>query len=923
MKKSTLLLLLILSSTLFGNNQLLPKESSVIEGQLDNGFKYSIMHNPKPKKRAEFRLLVKVGSLEEQEDERGLAHFIEHMAFNGSKHFKKNELVDYLESIGVQYGGDLNANTGFERTVYKLTVPLEKDNVEKSFQIFSDWAGGLTFDKKEFDKERGVILEEERLRNGVGLRVYHQYNQLLYGNSSYIKREPIGTREVVKNVSVEKAKAFYKKWYRPELMHFIVVGDFNTTKMEEKIKETFSSLSNVNHVATAPRKVLENNTTRMKVVWDKELTTNSMELYYLDELEETRTKSDLRRGIVDGMMIRLFNDKAKEQIEKENPKASIINFNSSGINKNRGFYKFITTSKEKDELAALTELYTLMFSFEKYGFAQNALNRLKEQMLSSNEKSYRRIHDQTSSSLVSSLLFYAQSDSIFVDYDEEYKLTKSLIKDIKLSEINALYRKILNYNDKIILFTKSKDANITMENIEQIVKEAEGKVEDVSQEKALPKTLAIPDLNSSKILSRSYNKELDIHTFTLENGIEVSFKQTDFTKDNIQLQAFSFGGESLYDADKLLELERSTLFVESSGVGAYSSLELSKILSNKSISLSTSIYPRSDSIDGAANSKDIESLFALLYLRLSEAKVDKKVGKNIKNILKTRADEVLNSPQVRFRREAQKYYYLDDPRIQFENRKNIEAFDESRMLANYKDRFSDMNNFKFIIVGDVSLEKIEALCQKYLGNLPTKMRKENFVKREETYRKGAVRFERNNNSENITHLSVEYKSKVPYTLKEGLIANALGEILTIRLRHLIREDKSGVYGIGADVSLDRLETNSEGTIHFSCDPKREKELLSMVYKKIEEIKEKPVSKEEMDVSKKAFLTYYETAQRKNYFWISMIEKDYKKIYPLTSINKMEGLVKSITAQDILTLANKIFSKDRLELILRPKEKATK
>ena len=922
MKK--LLLLLLFSYLIYANtttSELLPKEKSVIEGELDNGFKYSIMYNKKPKDRAELRLLVKVGSLEENQSELGVAHFVEHMAFNGSTHFKKNDLIDYLESIGVQFGGDLNANTSYERTIYMLTVPLEKDNLERSFTVFSDWAGGITFDREEFNKERGVILEEARLRNGVGERIFKQLEPLIFKNSPYFHKEPIGKKEIIKNIPVEEAKAFYKRWYSPELMHFVAVGDFNTTKVENMIKETFGTLKRRSHPKRVARIIPENNVTRIKTVWDKEITSNSLDVYYLDHLEPMLTKRDFRRGLIDSMMTKLFSIKAKEQIEKENPKATIINFGSTTFSKYRGAYAFSASYKDGEALSALKELYELIFSFQKYGFSKNDLDKVKAEMLASNEKSYARVHDQTSGALSSDLLFYARNqDQTFVDYDVEYNLKKEMIKDIKIEEINALFRKFLNFKDRVIIIQNSTGKRYSKEKVLKTIEEAKGHLTDVSKTKKLPNELKVDELKSKKIFNESYNKKTDIYEFTLENGLKVAFKKTDFTKDRVRLKAFSYGGESLYNADKLLEVRNATTFVTNSGVANYSMLELNKILSNKSINIGFRIHSRTEELIGNANKKDIESMFALLYLQLTKPKIDKRVTNNIKNILKIDATEALNNPKTQFFREVKRYYRKNNERIVFETNESIENYDEEEMLEIFKDRFSDFNNFVVMVVGDISYDKVKALSQKYLANLPTKKRDETFIKIDIPHRKGNVEFSRNYNSENISHIILQYESKVPYSIKRGFIAEALQKILNTRLRKLIREDKSGVYGIGVSIGLDVLEVKSHAVISFSCDPKRKEELVEMVKEAIEEIKAKPITKEELDVYKKSYEIEHKRDLRLNSYWLGVMEMHYKLGNAFESAYSNLDVVKSITAKEVQTLAQKIFDKDRIIMQLNPKKK---
>jgi len=919
MRKIILLLITLFITSLTAKEQLLPTEKTLIEGQLSNGFKYTIKKNSKPKNRAEFRLIVKVGSLEEDEDQRGIAHFVEHMAFNGTKHFKKNELIKYLESTGVKFGAHLNASTGYEKTIYKLTVPLEKDNLEKTFLVFQDWASGLNFNPKEFDKERGVILEEARMRDTAGFRIYNKSKKLFYGNSRYMDRLPIGKKDIIKNISVTRAKDFYNKWYRPEFMHFIAVGDFNTTVVEKMIKKYFSPLKNKNHAKRASREIKDNNTTRVLSVTDKELTSNSLSVSYVDKLEDVRTKNDVRKALIETMMYQLFNMKAKEQILKPNPKATSIGFTGENINSLKSTYTFNVRYNSGDDKLALKELYDLIKSFEKYGFSQNDFELLKKAQLKLNEKEYKRISDLYSSTIASKLVNYALHHSIYIDYEYRYRLKKELIKDIKLSEINALFKKVVNIKDRFILFVNTDGTKISKE--EAIKTIAKTKAEDLTKVKKLPSKLLDKPLKETKIVSKKYNQKTNSYLYTLENGIKIMFKQSDFDKNRVQLRGFSFGGYSLYDVKDLDNAKKASSFIDKSGVGEFTNIDLSKILAGKNISINSRISKLTEDIYGFANSEDIDSMFELLYLKLTKPVIDKRVEKNEKKVLKFRAKERLRNPKNRFSQDITKWYKKNNPRIIFDTPQSIDKLDSNKMLEIYKDRFSDMNNFDFAIIGDINVSKIEKLISKYLGNLPTKEREESFIDRKLDYKKGKQIYIKNYNNENISNIILLYQSKVSYTQKNDFILRAMESILNVRLRELIREDKSGVYGIKVSTNLYRLEKNkSEAYIRFSCDPKRVDELISYVYQSIDKIKKELVSDKELNVYKKKFKVSYETNMRENSYWLNQMIDSYKFNKPLEDIYQLPNLVDSITKEEIKDMANQIFGEDILQGELNPKDK---
>ena len=914
------MVLMMIGFTMLQAEEELPKDKHLIEGTLDNGFKYVIMKNAKPKNRAELRLVVKVGSLEEDDDQKGMAHFVEHMAFNGSKHFKENELVKYLESIGLRFGSHLNASTGYERTLYKLTIPLEKDNLEKSFLVFEDWAGGLSFDKKEFEKERGVILEEKRQGDRVGLRLYNNYKSLLLGSSKYVDRLTIGDTEIIKNIPLQRVKDFYNDWYRPEFMHFVAVGDFDVKEIEAQIKKHFSALKNKSSRKRVLREIADNNRTRVQFVTDKELTGNSFSVQYIDRLLSRRTKKDMREELVEYMMFKLVNMKAREQLLKKNPKATSMGLSSSTINKTKGSYSFNVSYRGTDEKLALHELYALIWSFEKYGFSKENFKLVQREKLADNEKWYQKLEDRYSSSLASSLVSYTLLDSIYVDDIEDYKISKKLISEIKLEEINASFRELLKIKDRAIIFANTTGNKLSKEAVIKTIEKAKEDAKDFTKVKKIAENILPKELNSTKIVSKVFHKKGEFYEFVLENGIKVAFKQSDFSKDSVRLEAFSLGGYSLYKVEDLDNAKKSSGFIAQSGAGEFSVLDVSKILSDKQISTSISISHLTENIHASANSKDIESMFQLLYLKLTQPKVDEVVANNRKDQLIYNVEQSTRDPKQKFTKEYALTFYKNDPRIRFDTVERVKKLNNSKMLEIYKDRFSDMNNFTFVIIGDIKPDRVEALIAKYLGNLPTKRREEQFNDRERDYLKGKQTFSRAYNNKNITKVGITFNGKLDYTKKRAFMLEAIDSILGIRLRAVIREEKSAVYGIGVRSYISRLGRNRLiSNIYFSCEPKREEEVVSAILDEIEKLKKEGVTQKELDTYKKKFEVRHETDLRENKYWLSKIIATYKYNSSLDyEIFNLDKVLNTVSKEDIKTLANRLFNEDRMVKSLKPK-----
>jgi len=917
--KNILYSILLVVSVL--HSKTLPTEKSLIEGKLDNGFKYTIKRNPKPKNRAEFRLLINVGSLEEEDDQKGIAHFIEHMAFNGSKHFKKNELIHYFESIGVKFGSHLNANTGYERTLYKLTIPLEKDNLEKTFLVFTDWASELSFDTKEFEKERGVIVEEARSRDNLGLRLYNKSKKTTLGNSKFMNRLPIGDIDIINNISVQRAKDFYDRWYRPEFMNFVAVGDFNVTKIEILIKNHFSSLKNKSHKKRASRDIPDMNYTQVLSLTDKELTHNLLDVQYVDETIYVKTEENLRNGIIETMVYMLFNMKAKEQLLKNNPKATSIKLSVGHISSHKSSYAFSVNYQANNDLAALQELYELILSFKKYGFSKDNLALIKKHILGLNEKEYKQSSDMKSVSIASSLLKCMENSYVYVDYESKYNFKKKFIKEITLEEINQKYNKIITIENRIIRFMNTTGHQISKQNVLSSIKKAQEHLTDYSKAEKIPKKLLNKSLISKKIISQKYHPKTEINEFLLENGIKVLFKKTDFKKDKVILQGTSFGGQSLYDIKELDSARKASYFVSQSGAGKFSVLDIHKILVGKKVTASASLSGLTENVYGSADNQDIKSMFELIYLKLTQPKINKIILENRKKYLKSKLEKEEKNPKIKFNKELALFYYQNNPRIQYDTNKSIDNLNRRKMLKIFKDRFSDMNNFVFLIIGDVELKTIKSLSCKYLGNLPTKERMENFIDREKPYLEGKQKFSRAYNNENISNIMLLYKSKLSYSLRTELIFDAISSILKVRLREVIREEKSGVYGISVNTKLSKIEKNrSEISIQFSCNPKRRAELISEVNKVIAKFKENPVSNKELTIYRKKFNKEYETDMKNNYYWLSkMIYSARDNNMSLDDIFELPKILSEISADEIQDMVNKIFMKNVLQVELNPKE----
>ena len=923
MSKKIYVFLFMSFSMLFAQEMLL-KEKSIKDGVLANGFKYSIVKNSKPKDDAEIRLYVGAGSLDEAENQRGLAHFIEHMAFNGIKHFKKNELISYLESIGMVFGGDLNANTGYERTVYMLSLPLKGDNLNKALTVIRDWTDGLNFDAKEYDKERDIILEERRLRDTVNKRLSDQYLKLFYGNTLYSERDPIGLVDVIKNSKVEIAKSFYDTWYRPELMHLVIVGDIDVNEVEKIIQEKMSSIKSKSKVQQVKRVAQDMDKTTILSVTDKELTANSVNIFYTSNIEPMRTVSNKKDILKKTIIEILINLRVQEQMLRDNPKAmEMITFQDT-VSKNRSVRGFVATYKKGNGLGALEELYSFMSSFKNYGFSLENFTLAKKLIVENVEKSHDRLKDMQSKNIASILIESIENNSTYIDYEYDYNLTKKLLNEITLEDINKKYVDIVNIKNRIILFKDISAKKFNDKEVLDTLNKANDEAKDLSKVLKVSSSIIDDNLTSSKFVSKAFNKELGLYSYVLENNISVDFKPNSKNKNLLELQAFSEGGFSILKDEELKDSKNTTNIVMQSAPAKWTDIELKKIMTGKQADVSLSIERFGEKITASCNTKDMETMFELLYARVTKPKVDKRVLENMKIILSNNLKQLSNNPQFIFAKDVIESYYYNNPEIKFMTLDDLVNLKANAILKLYEDRFSDLNNFHFVIVGDAKVEQIEKLISKYLANLPVKNRVENHSTTAYAHPKGDVVITKYYNTENKANVSVQYTGKVLFDVKNNLKSMIASNILSIRLRNLIREEKSGVYGISVNAELvHELKDEVLTTIKFVCDPKRKDELLSSIYSAIDKFLKDGVSDDELKKLKKMIHLEYKTQIDKNAFWVEGIMASRRFNTPLNNIIEFPNIIDSITVDDIKTISNSLFSKDRLVSVLMPKKDENK
>lgn len=893
----------------------LPLDKSFIQGELKNGLRYIIKKNDRPKNMASFRLVVKIGSLEEDDDQQGVAHLVEHLAFNGTKHFEKNSLIKFLESLGVDFGSHLNASTSFKETTYKLQIPLQNDNLEKSMLIFSDWASGIKFTQKELNKERGVILEEKRASNTLGYRIFKQVNNEILKNTRYTTRYPIGKEDVIKNINLKRVRNFYDTWYQPRFMNFVIVGDFEPKKVEKLIKKYFSTLKNTNDLKTYTRDITKQNEHIFKVFSDKELTKQSINISFFAPYRQNQTIQDLKNFLIKRLAIILFNLKAKEIALQKNPSAKNIGFYSYKATNNTEQYSFVTEFEKP--LKAYKQLLDLIYTLEQNGFSEADFKLALNSIESQNKNMIKNYKNTQSSRFVIDLAYLLANNEPILDTIKILNLSNKLIKTISLKQVEQQFKQILNIKSKLTYFISLK--SIDLNETKKYLINAKKNLKKPTKEASLPKDIEL-NLKPSIIKQKIYNKENDFYEYTLSNGVKLIYKYNDYEKNMVELDAFSKGGSSLYETDLLPNVENTAYIIDNSGFDKYNALEIGKIYVNKMVELYPFIDEFYEGFYGSSNTKDFEYLLKCVSLFAYKYRLDENILYNTKNQMLDDLKKEKNSPRQLFSRQFYEFYYNHNKRYTKFSEQEIKRINKKDILTIFHDRFSDFSDFTFFIIGDITQEKVEKYAKLYLATLPSLNRHESFKNRGVAHIKGKHKFIRNLNNENISSIYISYSKTKPYSQKEDIALQIFSDIIATRLREYIREEKSGVYGISFSSNYeDRINNEISSNISFSCEPKRKKELLKYIKKVLKDVQKNGVKQSYIDASVKKFKTIYEENRQKNSSYMQDLQHLYKHEDKILTKKQIDAYIGLIDKEKIKQMAKEYFNtKDCIYSELSPK-----
>lgn len=908
-------------------NELIPPDKDIRIGKLANGLTYYIKYNKKPEYRAELRLAVKAGAVLEDDDQDGLAHFVEHMAFNGSKNFPKNDLVNYLESIGSKFGPDINAYTSHDRTVYMLQIPTDDKSIfNNGLQVLRDWAADLTFDPQEIDKERGVILEEWRLGKGAEDRVQKKHQQILFYNSRFAERDVIGDTNIILHAPYANFTRFYHDWYRPNLMAVIAVGDFDIDYMEKQIIAKFSDLKNPpNERKLTKYDLTYHKETLASIETDKELSMTTIQIMSKMPGRQRGNYSEYRSNIIDNLFSDMLNNRMQEKSRKSDApfiiaQSGIFNF----MGNSRVFFMF-SIPKGDNVLQAKEATLAEVQRVRQHGFTQSELDRAKTNTLRSYEKSLSE-KDKTESAMFANEFIRAfLDDESIPGIETETELVKYWLPGITLDEVNTLAEQLIKPDNNVIMISAPEKEGSTVPTKEEVLltfnsvwnKIYEPYVDEVASGPLMSKTL-----KPGTIVNEKRINEIDLTEWTLSNGVKVVFKPTDFKNDEIQMQAWSPGGHSIFDDNSFINASNAGSVINESGIGEINADKLTKLLAGKIVSVSPYISELYEGFRGYASPQDLETMFQLIYLYFNEARVDEEAIAAMKNRLKVLIENKDNSPESVFQDTIQYvssgYHFRSKP---FEELM-IEKINGDKIFDLYYNRFEDASDFTFFFVGNINIDELKKFATTYLANLPSKNRKENWKDINKNYPKGKV--------ERTVYKGIEEKSFVRLIIsgdfewneKNNFELRAMTSILSIKLRETLREDKGGVYGVGAFAAPSKYpKERYQLHIMFGCNPARVDELINAVYDEISDMINNLPTDSNMVKVKEINRRELETNLKDNRFWINRISSAYINSGDPRAILKQQEMIDKLTAKDIQAAAKKYLKTDNLmKFVLYPEKK---
>ena len=933
MKRLTLTFLpvLALSATMLAQQAMpVPFDPNVRRGKLENGLTYYIRHNEKPAKRANFYIAQKVGSILEEENQRGLAHFLEHMAFNGLEHFPKKAMLDYMERNGVKFGTNVNAWTSFEQTVYMLNnVPTTNPGlVDSCLLVLHDWSSFISLEDDEIESERGVILEEMRQGLDAQMRIYGKILPEIYPNSPYGAPMPIiGTEEVVANFDHQFLRAYYEKWYRPDLQGIIIIGDIDVNQIESRLKEMFADIpAPVDPAERVYFPVADNAEPIVSIATDPEETNYEIMMSYKHDIVPFEERGDIQywiKGYIDELVSTMYNNRMEELTQKANP-PFIFGYGYYGtffVSNTKDAWTGLAYAKDKDGIdEALNAIVAENKRMQQYGFTASEFERAKADLMKRIENEYDERDKQETSRYFYPILSHFLTNEPLLGIENEYMLLGQIMPMLPVEAINEYAKELIREDNIVITLTapeKEGEVLPTKDELLALYKKAnEVEVEPYKETVSNEPLIATMPVKGA-IESKKHDDTFDATILTLKNGVKVIYKPTNFKDDEILMSAYSFGGYSVMDQSDPYTLQQLNELAGLGGLGNFSAIDLPKVLAGKKVRVSGSVNTFTEGISGSCSVKDLETMMQLTYLSFGAPRSDEEAYQSFITRTKAMLANIESNPDVAFSDNLIFALFDNHPLRKRMKAEDYDKIDYAKALKLYADRFKDANNFVFTFVGNIDPETFEPMVEQYLGALKTKKNDEKWTANVPAITDKDVNCHYTKAMENpkVTCYMV-YNGDMEFNRKNQLTMQALSDIMDIVYTEKIREDEGGTYGVGVNANLNnRPKESFMFLIGFNTNKEMYEKLMGIAKAELQNVANQGPRPEDLKKVKEFLIKKHAEDLESNRYWMNCIQtQDCDGYNPMANYNE---IINGITSDDVANMAKAVLSGYKKEVVQIP------
>ncbi len=908
-----------------------PVDPEIISGKLENGLTYFIRKNNEPEKRASFYFIQNTGALLENDDQNGLAHFLEHMAFNGTFHFPGKKLISSLEKHGVAFGDDINAYTGQDETIYNLSnVPVDSPGlIDSCLLALYDWSHFVSLTDKEIEAERPVIIEEWRTRRDADFRMSKIFLPVLFRGSKYAERDVIGDLDIIKNFRNDNLKQFYFDWYRPDLQAIAVVGDFDPVVIERKVRDLFSQLKpGVNPKSRPSFEIPFHKETLFVLATDKEATQSSLDIYTFHKGTSTTNKNQeyLRQQLLIKLMNAMIGVRINELLQKGNPPFISGNISYSEMVRGYDSFDISVASKPGEEDKALTAIYTEAERAKRFGFTPGELERVKANVLTSYDNYYKQKDKIPNDKYINQIENYFLTAEPLPSIDFEYDFVKNVLPSVKPEEVSNLYRNLMKDEDRVIIITGPegmKSRHLTEFETKEILAKVHNSEIAAYQDNFVNQNIINEKIEGSKIKGTKELRQFGAVEWTLANNAKVVYKKVDYEKDNVILSAFSPGGSSLYDLDLLPSATMLPAIIGTYGLGDYDNITIQKLMAGRKASASINLGELTEGISGSSTPKDFETMMQLIWLRFEKPRFDREAHEAIISRYNAYYSNMSKDPTKIMQDSVSLFLTNFSPRTMILNTGFLKYVDFEQVRKIYMERFRNASDFTFFIVGNINEDSARIMAEKYIGSIKSYEGKEKWVDRNIRPPKGKyVKDIQLDLAIPKATVFISHNAEFKYDPYNNVVLKVIQGILDIVFTEKVREEAGGTYGVSLSISSQKYPVpQATDLIMFDCDPARANDLKGIIYRELNNLITKGPGKENLDKVVKNLLKNREESRLHNTYWSNALYSWYLTGVDVNDRRNFEDILKRLTPEDIRKTAAKFYSgADMEEIVFRPKGK---